>query len=314
MVDGRFWKTYPPISKRIIWHLNKMLSEKRLSDWKPDILHQTYYNFSPSSFGEKARIITVYDMIHELHPESFLSGDRTSGLKLKAINQADHIICISETTRLDLMNITGIDGAKVSCIYLGTDKCTIKYPYPTLKGRVNRPYLLYVGARAGYKNFKQLINAYSSSSMISNDFDLIVVGGGGFSREELEKISSLKGLKGRILKVDIGASGLNALYQHASAFIYPSLYEGFGLPPLEAMANGCPVISSDRGSLKEIIGEAAEFFDPTSIMSMRSAMEAVLYSPERSRELVNSGFFKANEYTWRRCAQETFNLYENFKI
>jgi glycosyltransferase involved in cell wall biosynthesis len=310
MVEGKFLSRYPRKTKRFIWKFNQILSSSKIKAWHPDILHQTYYGFSPESLGEKVRIVTVYDMIHELFPSSFLKNDRTSLLKLNAINRADHIICISESTRRDLINLTGIDDKKVACIHLGVDAVINKFDLPLIPGYSTKPYLLFVGARTPYKNFIGLLEAFASSTRLSKDFDLYVLGGDVFANSELQKMSDLHLSLDSVIHVNADLEDLNAYYQHASAFIYPSLYEGFGLPPLEAMANGCPVVSSNAGPLPEVNGDAAEYFDPADRGAMIEAIENVVYSASRAKELQYLGYTRASNYSWGRCADQTYALYQ----
>lgn len=311
IVKGNYLNRYPPKTKKLIWQINKVLSYSNIKSWRPDILHQTYYNYFPKSFGEKARIITIYDMIHELFPDSFLENDQTTSLKLKAIERADHVICISDCTRRDLINLTGIASSKVSCINLGVDIPNKTYPYPLGVQKQTRPYLLYVGARTAYKNFLGLVAAYASSPRLVNDFDLLVVGGGTLTNQEMKMLNGLGVPAERVICTDTKEYSINSFYQHASALIYPSLYEGFGLPPLEAMSNRCPVISSNAGPLPEVYGDAAAYFSPASVDEMAWVIEDSLYNNLRLKELREFGMRRIQRYSWERCAIETINLYKS---
>jgi glycosyltransferase involved in cell wall biosynthesis len=310
MVEGKFLAQYPYKSKRTIWKLNQILSSSKIRAWHPDILHQTYYDYSPASLGEKVRIVTVYDMIHELFPNSFLASDQTSLLKLNAIKRADQIICISESTRRDLINLTGIDEMKVACIYLGVDAVIDRLDTSITPRDLAKPYILFVGARTPYKNFIGLLESYASSARLSNDFNLLVLGGGFFTKSELQKMRDLHLSSQQVRHVNADLDLLNTYYQHASAFIYPSLYEGFGLPPLEAMANGCPVVSSNAGPLPEINGNAAEYFNPADRSAMIEAIENVVYSASRAKELKSFGYAQFRKYSWNQCAAQTYALYQ----
>ena len=311
IVKGVGLNQYPPKTKKIIWQLNKTLSTPKIRNWRPDIFHQTYYNYTPESFGEKARIITVYDMIHEKFPESFPIRDATSSLKLRTIKEADHIVCISECTKRDLISMTNVNPSKVSCIHLGIDLPDEQCGYPFGAQKIQRPYLLYVGARTPYKNFSTLLTAYAASTRLVRDFDLVVVGGGSLTHKELAMLDKLHLSLERVICADTLTYSINSFYQYASAFIYPSLYEGFGLPPLEAMANGCPVISSNAGPLPEVNGRAAEYFDPSLGDDLCLAIERVVYDNIRAKELQNLGFEQIKKYSWERCAKETVNLYRS---
>jgi glycosyltransferase involved in cell wall biosynthesis len=176
----------------------------------------------------------------------------------------------------------------------------------------DRPYLLYVGARGGYKNFKKLISVYSKSSKIHKNFDLVCFGGGKLHTDELQMITDAGIRPEQVIHFGGGDNILAALYKQAYAFIYPSLYEGFGIPPLEAMAIGCPVICSNNSSLPEVVGDAAETFDPLDEESIQAAIENVIFSSERRNELIKTGLTHHLKFSWSRCAQETKIIYENF--
>jgi glycosyltransferase involved in cell wall biosynthesis len=172
-----------------------------------------------------------------------------------------------------------------------------------------RPYILFVGARTAYKNIENFLKAFAISQLM-NDFNIVVAGGGIFTDGEVRLIDELKFGPSRIAQIQCDTYFLNLLYSSASALIYPSLYEGFGLPPIEAMLMGCPVISSKGGSMPEVIGQAAEFFDPHSIEEMSHAMERVLYSPQRAAQLKELGFSVARKYTWSSCVLKTLSAYK----
>jgi len=172
-----------------------------------------------------------------------------------------------------------------------------------------RPFLLYVGLRDGYKNFKRLLRAIASSPQIMKEFDLLAFGGGAFNTAEQDLIKGLGFGVGQVKQLSGGDTVLNSLYKNAAALVYPSTYEGFGLPPLEAMSHQCPVISSDTSSMPEIIAEAGQYFDPHSIESMTCAIEAVVLSTSRTQELIKLGSARQKLFTWERCAQETLSVY-----
>lgn len=171
------------------------------------------------------------------------------------------------------------------------------------------PYLLYVGERASYKNFKAFLLAFSGSAWLRDNFRIICFGGGSFRADEMELARELSLKPYQVEQVGGDDGALAAHYQNAAAFVYPSLYEGFGIPPLEAMALGCPVICSNTSSISEVVGDVGEYFDPEHIDSIRTSVEAVLQSSERRAELTRKGFKKCTEYSWERCANETLAIY-----
>ena len=309
-VSGKFFSKYPPKTSRLFALLNPLLARRQISKWQPDIVHETY--FSKSSMAPKGvpTVLTVYDMTHELYPELLAADDRTSEFKRIAVARADHVICISESTRNDLIRLFNVPRDKTSTIYLAADISPVPRPNPD---RETRPYLLHVGMRGGYKNFSGLLEAVASSSRLGDDFDIVAFGGGVFSDAERQMIAKHGLSSDQVRHVDGDDAVLAGLYADASAFVYPSLYEGFGLPPLEAMAHDCPVISSNTSSMPEVIGDAGEFFLPTDIGAMSHAIESVVYSEDRRRDLISKGRDRLKEFSWKKCAEQTLAVYQGLQ-
>ena len=312
IVFGHILSSYPPRGGRIIRKFNDALSKNAIKYWMPDLVHETYYAKVGSAPKGCPTVITVYDMIHELFPESFSPFDNTSEIKRIAIERADHIICISESTRQDLIRYFNTSLQKITVVHLGVDKYSIAKLTEKQSITIKKPYLLYVGNRKGYKNFSYLLRALSSSCKLKNDFDLLAFGGGQFDQMELMLLSELGYNQNQVQHIDGDDQLLGKLYKEATAFVYPSLYEGFGLPPLEAMAHDCPVISSNISSMPEVIGDAAEYFNPTSIENIKQAIENVVYSPSRMEELIRQGNIRLKNFSWKRCTEETLAVYSQF--
>lgn len=300
---------YLPKTTRLLTYMNGIAARRMMASWRPEVVHETYYGRTPSAQRGTASVVTVYDMIHERFPESFPRSDRTAVLKLLAVERADHIICISENTRRDLLELSGIEASKASVVHLGFDRMPKATVSPGASSDHVRPFLLYVGNRRGYKNFDRLLESVASSTDLRKDFDVVAFGGGTFSGKEFQLIDVLGFSESQVRQESGGDARLGALYDTAAAFVYPSLYEGFGLPPLEAMAHDCPVVSSNTSSMPEIIGDAAEFFDPASPGEIAAAIGRVVYSPDRGAELVARGRQRLQEFTWERCAADTLSIY-----
>lgn len=277
----------------------------------PDVLHETYYSRKAMVPASIPSVLTVYDMIHERYAKQFPSHDDTSSRKAAAVSRATHVICISENTRRDLIELFEVNPDKVSVVHLGYDVLNAGVGSAEGTSAMDKamPYLLYVGDRASYKNFRALLRAYAGSAWLRENFKLICFGGGHFRADELELICELSINPSRIEQVGGGDDMLAVYYQNAAAFVYPSLYEGFGIPPLEAMALGCPVICSNTSSIPEVVGDAGEYFDPEHVESIRASLEKVLQSSERRDELIWKGYKKCAEYSWDRCASETLEIY-----
>jgi glycosyltransferase involved in cell wall biosynthesis len=304
----RLPRTLPQILSRRISAFTNMGALNALKHkFHPDIFHETYYTLFDCCPRKAKRVITVCDMIHEKYPDNFSIFDRTREIKAHSLKRADHIICISENTRRDLLELTDIPEEKISVIYLGHSfKPTSASSRHNLE---NQPYLLYVGKRSGYKNFATLLKAYSESKLLKNEFSIVCFGGGAFTSNELKLFTALNINPGNVIYASGDDNKLAAWYRSAAAFIYPSLYEGFGIPPLEAMSCDCPVVCSNTSSLPEVVGNAAELFNPEDTTEMRLAIERVVSSPDYSAQLITKGKQRVKLFSWEKCAKDTLNTY-----
>lgn len=306
-VHGAGLKKFPPKSTRLISQINDIASRIQASFSKPDILHETYYGESSTNIPTKGRVVTVYDMIHEKFPHDFPRNDLTSQNKKHAVERADQVICISHSTKVDLCELFNTPEEKVSVVHLGFEK--FEETEPIEIPIFPKPYLLYVGGRSGYKNFSGLLHALASNKTLKSEFDIVAFGGGAFSRPEIELQKNL-GFNPKCVHQFSGSDKLlGSLYRGASAFVYPSLYEGFGLPPLEAMAHNCPVITSNTSSMPEVIGPAGEYFKPTDHESQAHAICNVVFDTVRRGELILAGKRRLRAFSWERCANETREIY-----
>ncbi|MDQ3000449.1 MAG: glycosyltransferase family 4 protein [Fibrobacterota bacterium] len=268
-----------------------------------DILHQTYYSDIFPDFKGK-RIVNVYDMSYELLPDMFPVGFRAVSDKRKSMERADGIIAISESTRRDLIDLWKVPEEKIKTIHLGNSLTLDPGPAQLVK----EPYILYVGQRVPHKNFGALLKAYGRTRRIHEAFRLVCFGGSPLSLEEHEEARSL-GVEGRISQMTGPDTMLANLYGHASALAYPSFYEGFGLPIVEAMGYGCPVVASRTSSLPEVAGAAALYFDPKEPGELALRLEKALYDAETTRILSAAGRERSRLFTWDACAERTMAYY-----
>jgi glycosyltransferase involved in cell wall biosynthesis len=281
--------------------------------FKPDVLHNTYYFPVKPPSGARG-ILTVYDMIHEKYPKYFAASPFITRIKAASVAAADHVICISESTRRDLLTTYDIPEERVSVTHLGFDPLRSLLSDETssdFKVRVlgaDAPYLLYVGSRVNYKNFRGLLDAYAASASLRANFFLLCFGGGDFTGAERAVISKA-GVEGRIRFLAGSDAVLAACYANASLFVCPSFYEGFGIPVLEAMSLDCPVACSNSSSLPEVVGDAAALFDPADRDAIRSALESVLGSPSAATALKEGGRIRTQLFSWRSCAENTVDIY-----
>lgn len=303
-----------PRSGRAYRAINSLLVRPWLRKFNPAIVHETYYSGIRLAPRQAKVVVTVHDMIHERFSTMFSRTDTTSREKALAVRRADHVICVSENTRRDLVELFGVSESKTTVVHHGF----------SLTGPVaqsgeswvppRRPYFLYVGNRSGYKNFIGLLQAYAQSKILKDNYDVLCFGGGRLTENERRKIAEL-GLNQNVVYQRFGSDALLArLYKSATAFVYPSMYEGFGIPPLEAMAFGCPVTCSNASSIPEVVGEAAEFFDPNDSQAMRYAMERVATDSDLRQTLIKNGRERLQLFSWSRCAEETLAIYERILL
>lgn len=274
----------------------------------PRFIYSPYYG---GVYTGVPQIFTVYDMIHERFPSYFSSSDPETrwfiAEKRNCLENAALLLAISRNTADDILRIyPQVAPEKIRVVYLGVDEVffarNAQAPF-----RCERPYFLYVGHRSRYKNFLTLVHAYGVAGL-ADQYDLRVVSpsSGGFERPEEELITRL-GLSDHVhLVTALGERDLIEYYAGAVALVYPSEYEGFGLPILEGMAAGTVVLTSNVSSMPEVGGDVAIYFDPTSPDSIAQAMQiAVRLQLEERQAIIARGVARAKMFSWRRCQEQT---------
>ncbi len=309
MVKGRKVGKIPVMGK-FLRATNQFIGAYKVQKFGPDIVHETYYSRYINWSRKALHVVTVYDMIHELFPDNFPGKLQVREQKKAAVQKADRIICISENTRNDLLTMYDLPADRVSVVHLGFEMqagdSNLHLQKPVLE---DRHYLLYVGERHGYKNFARFLHAYANSAILSENFIVVCFGGGPFQRDEQDLIRNLKLNDGQVKQVAGNDQLLSAYYQQAELFVFPSLYEGFGIPLLEAMSNNCPVACSNTSSIPEVAGTAACFFDPESPESIRVALENTIQSGDTLSELRTKGEKRVESFSWNKCAKDTLDVY-----
>jgi glycosyltransferase involved in cell wall biosynthesis len=251
-------------------------------------------------------------MIHELFPEQFGGIEKKiPEHKAAAVSRADHIIAISQNTRTDIINFLGVPERKISVIPLASSLEVTLLPDPGTTVSWDKPYLLYVGLRQGVKNFSTLLTAYMHSKTLRH-YDLLCVGGGPFTSHESGSIK-YSGLQDKIHQIEADDIALKILYANATVFVYPSLYEGFGLPLLEAMKCGCPVVCSNTSSMPEIAGDAACYFDPADAEELRFRLERMVLSETEQKYYQQRGYEREKIFSWDRCVEQTVQVYKSLQ-
>jgi glycosyltransferase involved in cell wall biosynthesis len=282
------------------------VSRLRAGDW--DVFHPTYYDpYFLDHIGRKPFVLTVHDMIHEIFPEHYPLVDSVSTNKKALAHEAAHIIAVSACTKRDLVSIYGVPEERISVIHhgssLGSMGATDESPLPPVR------YLLMVGMRGGYKNIYFAMRSLVNLLTEMPDLTLVCAGGGAFTEEEIRFLADL-GLSARVRHYSVSDARLATLYRHAEALVFPSLYEGFGIPVVEAFSCGCPVVASNTAALKEVAGNAAEYFDPKDPKSICDAVTRVIVASDRRAELVANGKVRLARYSWSECVAKTIDVYK----
>jgi glycosyltransferase involved in cell wall biosynthesis len=271
---------------------------------KFDIYHPTLYRALPWVRRRRV-VVTHHDCTHERFPQLFSNAASIVNTKRKLFRQADSIICVSESSRNDLLHFYDVEERKTHVVHHGFS------PLQKTPGGV-RPeqaqYLLYVGARTAYKNFSLLLDAFSRSGLASH-FRLLAVGGGAWTPEERARIASL-GLSSSVTLIPkVQDEVLSNAYQNAALFVYPSLYEGFGFPPLEAMSLGCPVLVNRTSSLPEVCGDAAFYLEAPDADEFARVLVSILDDDAGLAMKRRLGEQRVMLYDWGRTARSTLDIY-----
>lgn len=296
-----------PGKNRITHLLNLPRSLSAIGKGNFDVFHPTYYYDYYLNTLKKPYVITVYDMIHERFPD-YLVRDPIRKTKRLVVEKADRIITISEHTKKDLVELFGIPGDRIRVVYLSASLDGFlpskDLPLP------DSDFLLFVGNRDGYKNFPFFVGAVAPFLHENKRIFLYCAGGGRFSEKETALLNEY-GLVGRTIQREVGDSELKFLYQKARVFVFPSLYEGFGIPVLESMNNGCVPLLANSSSLPEIGGEAAFYFDPKNERGFLSALESAWKDGAKRDSTLRAGKKRAADFSWKTTAEKTAEVYRS---
>lgn len=293
----------------VMKHMNTGVSKKALKKGDFDIFHPTYYDpYFLKYLKGKPFVVTVYDMIHEIYPDDFLWHDFTAKHKKIVVAKAAKVIAISENTKKDLVRLYDIDPSKIEVVHLGRNLASGEGKAP--KNPLPSRYILFVGSRKSYKNFVPFITSIAPLLQSDSDLQVVCTGGGAFIAEE-QKLFEELGISGRIQQISASDDELIYIYKHALVFVFPSLYEGFGFPTLEAFDCQCPVVCSNTSSFPEVAGDAAEFCDPTNTESIRQAVETVISNEVKRSEMIAKGNEQAKKFSWQETAKKTKAVYES---
>jgi glycosyltransferase involved in cell wall biosynthesis len=271
-----------------------------------DLVHSTFYlPRGLADYPGVPMVMTVHDMIPEILPRTRRRLDFMT-LKRRYVSQADHIICVSESTKDDLLRIYGDVGTPITVVYHGVD-AGFSPEVPAIED-FPAEYVVFVGNRGAYKDAATLLRAFAQLHAEFPSLELVFVGGGPFTGEEARSIRGL-GLGPEVHQVSLDEGQMASAYAHAVLCVFPSQYEGFGLPALEAMACGTPLVLANGSSLPEVGGDAASYFPPGDSDALAVQMRWLLNEPSERERLVALGFVRAREFTWKRSAEQTALVY-----
>ena len=289
--------------------------------WKdnPEVLWMPMHNIPFIRRKKLKTVVTIHDLAFKFFPVSFPENElkKLNFLVDLAIKKSDKIIAVSESTKRDILKVyASISPDKIKVIYHGFDAELFqkKYRQEEINKVLNKykiddsEYILYVGAIQPRKNLKTLITAFSLYKKQNQDSKLKLVLAGGKAWEWQETINAVmkSPFKDDIIMTEkVSFDDLAVLYKQASLFVFPSLYEGFGIPILEAFASGIPVITARNSSLPEIGGEAAEYFDSSNPEELTEKIKNILENPDVREKIILKGKEQIEKFSWEKCARET---------
>jgi len=297
-----------------------------LKKTKPQVLWMPMHNLPRWRPRGIKTVITIHDLAFKMFPNLFPKKDLKLLNRLTdyAVKKADRIIAVSRSTQKDICQIYGIDPAKVRVIYHGYDKHIFHLPSQAQKNNVpavkkkyqipdNAPYIIYVGALQPRKNLGILVNAFERLKTIQyfSKFKLVLAGGEAWMTDDLKaQINISPQRENIILTGGFHTNDLPYLLWGSRAFVFPSLYEGFGIPIIEAMACGVPVVSAKNSSLTEVGGNACQYFDSKNSQDLAFKLREIFLNKGKKKKMIESGLERVKNFSWDKTARETYEYLE----
>jgi len=302
------------ISRVIFGDVSKSVTNARLRMLRPQVFHSTYYTL-PYSARIKS-VVTVHDFIHEKFPALMGNSHCFIEQKRRVIEAASAIIAVSRNTKEDVLKYTKADETKITVIHHGiNDAFFVSSPSELTSCKfwknykINNPYWLYVGYRGFYKNFGTLLRAFVRIAPQTEGY-LIAVGGEPKLEPWQVDLLIKNRLEKHVLHLHATDDDLRILYSGAAAFVFPSLEEGFGIPLLEAMACGAPIVASDIPVFREVAADSALYFDPYDEEALAEAMKKVLDEDVRL-DFIERGHNRVSAFSWEFAASKLGDVYKS---
>lgn len=275
-----------------------------------DVFIPTYYEVDFLKYlDSKPFVLTVYDMIYELFPGFFTEQREVVSAIVKnkrfLMEKASRIIAVSENTKRDILKVyPHINETKIDVVYHG---CSI-----TIREKktdfLPDNYILYVGTRNNYKNFYFMLEAIQELLHSNKDLKLICAGGGKFTEEERNYINKMQ-LEHQIIQQDFKENELGLYYKNAICFVFPSLYEGFGIPVLESMSCRCPVVLASHSSFPEVAGDAGVYFDLNNANDLKEKVQSLIQDVFLREEFSMKGLEQVKKFSWEKASKECLEVY-----
>ena len=292
----------------------QLIQRKRYKEY--GLVH--FPDYATPLFYKGPKVATIHDMaMHTMRDKRTLMQNITKSTLLGyTIKTAEHLICVSEFSKKELYKYYPHIKAKVSVIHEGIDIPKYKFTSEKEDAILNKfsircPYILFVGTLAPHKNIIHLIRSFAILKKEKLDYQLIIVGKKGWMYDEIFNEVKVLGLEKSIIFTDfITNEELEVFYQKATLFVSVSLYEGFGLPPLEAMGRGCPTLVSNLEVFKETCEESVFYCDPMDVNDIAKTMIHILENETLRKKLSTLGMKRAQKYNWKQTAKETFEVYK----
>jgi len=303
-----------------VWHRARIPFPVELITGPIDLYHSPDFTLPPTRPRTRT-LLTVHDLSFERDPDSADDHLRAflSRVVPRSVARADHVLADSQATKEDLIELWGTRADKVTVLYCGVDArfrpvtdaaalAAVRARYGLGQG----PFILSVSTLQPRKNYRRLVQAFAPLAARYPELNLVIGGGKGWRYDEILAEPERLGIGGRVLFPGfIAEDDLPALYSAAEVMAYPSLYEGFGLPVLEAMACGTPVVASNRSSLPEVTADAGLQVDPLDIDALTEGLAALVEDTALRHDLATRGLAWARQFSWDRAARQLFSVYQH---